>query len=284
MKKDQNSTLKPLADFESLRNAIIDRKSTLPKRLAQAAAFALDHPDDVAFGTAASIAEAAGVQPSTLVRLAHSFEYEGFTHFQSVFRERLRDKSLSYADRLVGLEQSGLAAEMALLTGFLEAGRLSLDRLATTLPDMKFARAVELLAKAETIYLIARRRSYPLASHLDYAFGKLGIRHQMVASPNGIDAEISDFSTARDAAIAISFASYASESVLLVRSMHERGVPIVALTDSAFSPLAENSAVLLEVTEADFVGFRSISASFILAMALPVAIAEYRRKMKGLAD
>jgi DNA-binding MurR/RpiR family transcriptional regulator len=279
MKKTPDAALKPLSDFESLRNAIIERKSALPKRLAQAAAFALDYPDDIAFGTAASIAEAAGVQPSTLVRLAHSFGFDGFTHFQSVFRERLRDKSLTYADRLVGLEQSGLAAEMELLTGFLEAGRLSLDRLAATLPDMKFGRAVELLAKAETIFLIARRRSYPLTSHLAYAFGKLGIRHQMIASPNGVDAEIADFATPRDAAIAISFASYASESVALVRSMHERAVPVVALTDSAFSPLAENAAVLLEVAEADFAGFRSISASFILVMALPVAIAEYRRKM-----
>jgi DNA-binding MurR/RpiR family transcriptional regulator len=274
----ENVALPPV-DFESLRNAMIERKARLPKRLAQVAAYSLDNPDDIAFGTAASIADAAGVQPSTLVRLAHSFGYGGFTHMQAVFRERLRDKTLSYADRLTSLEQSGAStAEMALFHGFLEAGRASLEKLALTISEEQFTRAVDILADADTIFLIAKRRSYPLTAHIAYAFGKLGIKHQMVASPNGIDSEIADFAEPRDAAIAISFAPYAAESTSLTRLLHSRGIPIVAITDSAFSPLAEHSAVWLEMAEADFAGFRSLSASFVLAMTLPVAIAERRRR------
>ncbi|MGN6534127.1 MAG: RpiR family transcriptional regulator, partial [Mesorhizobium sp.] len=53
-------------EFDSLRAAILARRDSLPKRIAQVAAYALDNPDDIAFGTAASIATLAGVQPSTL--------------------------------------------------------------------------------------------------------------------------------------------------------------------------------------------------------------------------
>jgi DNA-binding MurR/RpiR family transcriptional regulator len=88
-------------DFESLRSTIIERKANMPKRLAQVAAFALGNPDEIAFGTTASIAAASEVQPSTLVRLAHHLGYEGFSDLQSIFRERLRDRTLSYEERLV---------------------------------------------------------------------------------------------------------------------------------------------------------------------------------------
>ena len=57
----------------------------------------------------------------------------------------------------------------------------------------------------------------------------------------------------------------------------ERGVPLVAITDSPFSPLAKDAAVWFEVVEADVEGFRSLSASFALAMTLTVAVAESRR-------
>ncbi|MBB3311002.1 DNA-binding MurR/RpiR family transcriptional regulator [Rhizobium sp. BK196] len=268
-------------DFESLRSTIIERKANMPKRLAQVAAFALGNPDEIAFGTTASIAAASDVQPSTLVRLAHHLGYEGFSDLQSIFRERLRDRTLSYEERLVTLEQSGGDDEDAtLLTGFISAASQSVNRLAATVQTDTFAKAVDILAAAETIYLIAKRRSYPLTAHMTYAFSKLNIRHQIVASPNGVDPEMVQFATPRDAAIAASFSPYAADSLIQSQELADRGVPVIAITDSAFSPLAACATHWFEVAEADFAGFRSLSASMALTMALPVAIAERRRKLQ----
>ncbi|MBX4869584.1 MULTISPECIES: MurR/RpiR family transcriptional regulator [Rhizobium] len=266
-------------DFESLRSTIIERKASMPKRLAQVAAFALGNPDEIAFGTTASIAAASDVQPSTLVRLAHHLGYEGFSDLQSIFRERLRDRTLSYEERLVTLEQSSGDDEDAnLLSGFIAAANQSVNRLAATVQSETFTKAVDVLAAAETIYLIAKRRSYPLTAHMTYAFSKLNIRHQIVASPNGVDPEMVQFATHRDAAIAASFSPYAADSLSQSQELADRGVPVIAITDSAFSPLAACATHWFEVAEADFAGFRSLSASMALTMALPVAIAERRRK------
>mgnify|MGYP001082414000 CR=1 FL=1 len=268
-------------DFDSLRSVIIERKATMPKRLAQVAAYALSNPDDMAFGTAASIATAADVQPSTLVRLAHHLGYEGFSDLQNVFRARLRDRTLSYEERMLWLEAGPAAnSDAELLSGFLTAASQSVARLAGTIDGETFSKAVDLLARAETIYLVAKRRSYPLTAHIAYAFGKLGIRHQIIASPNGIDPEMTQFATTRDAVIAASFAPYAAESLTQAQELAARGVPIVAITDSVFSPLAASATHWFEVSEADYAGFRSLSASIALAMALPVAIAERRRSLK----
>ncbi|MBA5803259.1 MurR/RpiR family transcriptional regulator [Rhizobium changzhiense] len=266
-------------DFESLRSTIIERKASMPKRLAQVAAFALGNPDEIAFGTTASIAAASDVQPSTLVRLAHHLGYGGFSDLQSIFRERLRDRTLSYEERLVTLEQaSGDDEDANLLSGFIAAASQSVNRLAATVQSDTFTKAVNILASAETIYLIAKRRSYPLTAHMTYAFSKLNIRHQIVASPNGVDPEMVQFATPKDAAIAASFSPYAADSLNQSQELADRGVPIIAITDSAFSPLAACATHWFEVAEADFAGFRSLSASMALTMALPVAIAERRRK------
>lgn len=279
MNPDDKTQSRVPRDFESLRSAIIERKASMPKRLAQVAAFALSNPDEIAFGTTASIAAAAEVQPSTLVRLAHHLGYQGFSDLQSIFRERLRDRTLSYEERLVTLDAaSGEDEDANLLSGFLSAASQSVNRLATTVQSETFSKAIDILADAETIYLIAKRRSYPLSAHMSYAFSKLNIRHQIVASPNGVDPEMVQFATPADAAIAASFSPYAAESLTQAEHLADRGVPVIAITDSAFSPLAARATCWFEVAEADFAGFRSLSASMALAMALPVAIAERRRK------
>src|SRR5690606_34237011 len=103
------------------------------------------------------------------------------------------------------------------------------------------------------------------------------IRSQLIESAVGLNAEMIGFATPKDAAIAISFSPYAPATVEEARSMAERGVPVVVITDSAFSPLAQISTVWFEVAEADFAGFRSLSATMALAMAIAVSVAEKRR-------
>ncbi|MGN6549996.1 MAG: MurR/RpiR family transcriptional regulator, partial [Pararhizobium sp.] len=249
----------------------------------QAAQFALAHPEEVALGTAASIAAAAGIQPSTLVRLARHFGYDGFSDFQSVFRERLKSRASTYEERLKRIETGtvGDSYESALLNGFMTAARQSIDMLAGTLNEGEFTRSVRVLAEAETIYLLARRRAYPITAHMAYAFGKLKVRSVSIDTVNGIDAEIVDLATPKDAAIACSFSPYAPATVDLARALSAKGVPLVALTDTALSPLAACATHWLEVSESDFAGFRSLSASMALAMALPVAVAERRRYRIG---
>ena len=76
----------PPRDFESLKAMLLDSRDSLPPRLIQVAAFALENPDEMALGTAASIAAQASVQPSTLIRFAKRLGYSGFSDLQDVFR------------------------------------------------------------------------------------------------------------------------------------------------------------------------------------------------------
>ncbi|BCH23206.1 MULTISPECIES: MurR/RpiR family transcriptional regulator [unclassified Mesorhizobium] len=266
-------------DFETLRAKILERRDVLPKRIAQVAAFALDNPDEIAFGTAASIAASAGVQPSTLIRFAQHLGFDGFTSLQAVFRERLRERTTSYEDRLKALRGDAEEPQAGeIVRGFIAAASRSLETVSRTLDDDIFERAVTILAQAETIYLLARRRAYPIANYMAYALGKLKIRYQLIESSSGLEPEMVSFATQKDAVIAVSFSPYAAATIETARFLSGQGVPVIAITDSSFSPLAQSAKEWFEVAEADCAGFRSLSATMALAMALTVAVAERRQQ------
>lgn len=265
-------------DFAALRSLIMARWQGLPRRLTQVASYALDNPDEIAFGTAASIATHAQVQPSTLVRFSQALGYQGFSDLQDVFRSRLRERVLNYDERLAQLKEHGMAGSKAslVLDGFLEAAERSVADLRGKLEPADMERAVDVLAGAETIYLIGLRRSFPITSYVAYAMGKLGIRHILVDGLAGLGAEQTNFVTERDVVLAVSFTPYASETVSLANAARARGAKIVSLTDSNFSPIATIAEVWIELAEANFEGFRSMAATMALAMALTVAVAGRR--------
>jgi DNA-binding MurR/RpiR family transcriptional regulator len=266
-------------DFAGLKALIIDRAAAMPKRLTQIATYAVENPDELAFGTVASIAQSANVQPSSLIRFSQALGYQGFSDLQEVFRSRLRDRVLNYDERLEQLRghaQNGYKASI-IFEGFSDAATRSIAALRQNLDAKVLEKAVETLAAADTIYLIGLRRSFPITSYMSYAFGKLGVKNMLIDAVGGLAAEDVSFATPQDCVLAISFTPYASETVALAQRVCERGVPIVAITDSPFSPLASLSNVWFEIQEANFEGFRSMSATLSLAMTLTVAVAERQK-------
>ena len=265
-------------DFASLKSRIAERAGDLPRRLTQVATYALEFPDEIAFGTVASIAQNAAVQPSTLVRFSQSMGYQGFSDLQEVFRSRLRDRVLNYEERIEQLRQHGHAtsASSVIFDGFSDAAQKSIADLREKIDAAQLDEIVGILAKADTIYLVGLRRSFPIASYMAYAFGKLGVKNVLVDAVGGLAMEDVGFATKRDAVLAISFTPYASETIALAQKAHGKSVPVVAITDSPFSPLATIARPWIEIQEANFEGFRSMAATLALAMTITVAVAGRR--------
>lgn len=271
-------------DFETLRAQMLERHPALPKRLAQVARYAVENPDDIAFGTVASVAAAADVQPSALVRLAQALGFQGFSDFQAIFRQRLKARVSSYEERLAHAAltaPAGSPGAQAIARGFLDAAARSVERAGEEIEAERLDAAAAILARAETIYLLAQRRSFPAASYLGYVLGKLRMKAAIVGLGFGTEEDLLALAGRNDAAVALSFTPYAPATVDWTRTLGEAGVPIVGITDSAFSPLAALSTVWLEVVEADFEGFRSLAATMALSAALAVAAAKKRREAGG---
>ena len=267
-------------DFEALKALLQLKGAALPKRLRQVAVFALEQPDEFAFGTAAHLAAVAEVQASTLVRFAQTLGYSGFSDLQSVFRKHLKKGFPDYRDRLTRLSTQGgaPAGPVALFEGFADAATVSLERAQQTLDAGTLDKAVRLLSLAHTIYIVGARRMFPVAAYFAYAFGNLGLKAYLMDQVGGLGPEQVGHAGSSDVVLAISFTPYAPASIEAARAAVDRGVPLVALTDSPFSPLSALADVSVELAEADFGAFRSLAATFALAMTLAVATAEARSR------
>ncbi len=273
-------------DFDALKRRLIEIKPELPKRLRQTAAFALEHPDEVALGTASSIAERAQVQASTLVRFAQTLGFAGFSELQGVFRAHLRNRWPDYSERLKALHAGALDSgdPLRLLFGFADSAAASIAKLRRNVHRADLDEAIALLARARTIYVVGQRRSFCVSHYLAYALAQLGLGAALIDNVGGLGPEQLAAAGEGDALIAISFSPYSPFTIAEVEAARKSKTPVVVITDSALSPLAGMADARFEIAESDFGSFRSNAATFCLAMTLAVAVAERRNGAPGGAE
>lgn len=258
------------ATLEALRTRIARIEPELPRRLRDCAAYVMAQSDRIAFDTVAQTAAGAGVQPSALIRFAKSLGFSGFSEMQRLFRSGIGAPRPDYQSRLATLRELGEDAPESLLADFSEAAKSSIEAFAARVDRAMLGRAVDLLSRARMIHIVGQRRSFAMASHMAYLLSKLD---RPACLHDGIGAIGSAPLLRRgDALIAISFAPYAPETLALTRAARARGVAVVALTDTALSPLQADAAAIFEIREEEVGGFRSFAATFCLATTLCVAV------------
>ena len=265
-------------DFDALKNYLIQAKSDFPKRLQQVAAFALEYPGEMALGTASSLAARIHVQASTLVRFAQTLGFGGFSELQAVFRDHLRVRWPDYSERLTELHKRASDGNdpTLLLGGFADSAASSLASLRHSIRRNDLERAFGLLGAAQTIYIVGQKRAYSVAHYLAYAFAQLKIRAALIDSVGGLGASQLTNANRSDAMIAISFAPYSPMTIEFTRQARDNSAPVIVITDSPLSPLAVFADVRFEIVESNFGSFRSLAATFCLAMTLAVGAAEQR--------
>lgn len=257
-----------------LQDDIRSRYDSLSKRLKQVAQYILDNSNSVAFDTVASIAQHADVPPSTLIRFANAFGFSGFNEMKQVFRQHLMEETVSYTERARLFRQKNAdegeptpEKPGEILKLFSMVNAQVLQQLPVQIKNEQLDAAVNLLAKADNIYVIGLRRSFSVASYLTYALRHLERRAFLIDGIGGMFSEQLSMVSPDDVVIAISYSPYAQEVVELVELGAKRGAHHIAITDSQVSPLAAFS----EVSQVD--GFRSQVASMCLAQTLAVSLA-----------
>jgi DNA-binding MurR/RpiR family transcriptional regulator len=271
---------------EELRAAILERYDSLSKRLQQIARYVLDEPNEMALETLAVISERCGVQPSAIVRFAKTFGYPGASQMQRLFRDGLLSghAALGYGERVrhfneaVAKKPDGGADVLA---EFVEGNTLALQNLAQTVSEADMAQAVKMIDKAETVYVVGFRRSFPVASYLAYSLQQVNKRTLFIDGVAGLTKQQVQTIGPKDVLIAVSYHPYAEETIQAVEMAAARGAAILSISDSLVSPIAKPAALVLHVRESEVRTFRSLAASICLAQALVIGFAFESSRAKG---
>lgn len=273
-----------LSAEQRLLNDISVQYPSLSRQLKLIGKYVETHREHLAIEGIQEVAAACGVQPSAVVRFAKHFGFSGFTEMQKLFREAIslqiapgRNYQARIRDAIKVNEPLG-STDIA--RQFLGGSIAGMQELLGTLDRSDFEQAVELLAGADSIWLVGMRRSFSIASYLDYALQHTDKRVALIGALGGMQEGQLRSLRKDDVLLAISFAPYAPETLAIAEAASQRGARIIALTDSRLSPLAEQAEAVLCVQENISFGFRSLTGAIGLAQSLFIALA-YRLELDG---
>ena len=242
------------------------------KRIAQ---YIIDHYDKAAFMTASKLGSQTNVSESTVVRFANSLGFEGYPQLQRSLQDIIKTKLTTVQRVDMGKEYS---SDMEVVEKIMKS---DMDNVRQTIEGVNYQaleKAVDAIIKADKIYIIGLRSSKSLADFLGFylslilgnvsmvGFGISDIYEQML--------RISD----KDLLISISFPRYSSRTIEVTQYAKEQGAQVVAITDSAISPIAgiADHYVTAKSSMASFVDSLVAPLSLINALIVAIGMREKR--------
>jgi len=226
-------------NFEETITRIEGAFVRLSPQLKQAARYIIDHPDDVALCSMRQLAAHAGVHPSTMVRLAREMNFDGHAQFQEPFQERLRSKpKISYVGGARDLQaRSGNGNTVSLVAEMFQMECRAFKVLSEEQNPDDIAKAADVLCGARNIFAVGVRSMYPVAFYFHYACRMFTNNVHLVGGHGGTFADQLRGVGKGDVVLATSFAPYTRNTVRAVDYAQEHGARVVAVTDSAVSPI-----------------------------------------------
>ena len=258
-----------------LLTQIEQRMPKFSKGQKQIAAYILAHYDKAAYMTAAKLGALVGVSESTVVRFALELGLDGYPELQHSLQELIRT-------RLTALQRIEITNDRIGDADLLEKVLVSdIDKIKRTLEEIdrtSFNSAVDALIGAKMIYIIGMRSSSSLANFLYFYLNLIFPHVRLVRTTSGseIFEQILRISE-EDAIVGISFPRYSKRIINAMEYAKSQGAHVIALTDSASSPIAAHADDVL-LAKSDMAScVDSLVAPLSIINALIVAIGKKKQ-------
>jgi DNA-binding MurR/RpiR family transcriptional regulator len=232
-----------------------------------------DDPKIVAFGTVAQLAAHSGTSGPTVLRFASKLGFSGFAQLQSAVQEEIADALRPATERIRERPPTDVLSRTL---------GTALDNVRTTLelvnPDDLRA-AVELLAER-------RRAVHIIASEFSRGVGMLLVTQLEMLRPgvslvSGTPVRVSRLISEvapDDVVVAIDHRRYERWVLDATRRLIERGAVLIAITDSALSPLAARARYAFVVSARGAGPFDSHLGTLAVSDALVASVATRLRR------
>lgn len=223
-------------------------------------------------------AQHCGVHPSAVVRFAHYFGFSGYSDMRALFRgTHVQDVSVGSQSGSSDNEPDALSGEhWQFADAHLVRSIMGLQNLRRTLNRPEFARAVNMLERAEIVWIAGANRAFPVAVHLEHALRQAGKRVGHLGAFESLTVDQARAVRAGDLVVVISVSPCAQEIAEIVRYSLKQDAAIIAITDSRLSPVGRAATVSLIVRDSVNSGFDFITAATSLVQCFcAVLISSY---------
>ena len=250
---------------------LIDEKYVkMSKSHKKIAEFIKEHYDQAVFMTAAKIGAILDISESTVVRFASGLGFDGFPDFQSVLADWVKNK-LNTVSKM-GAKYGG-SSQSEILVDVLQADMEKIGDTIELVDPVAFEAAVDSIIKAKTVYVVGLRTCEPLADFLSFYLNM--IRGNVVVLRTTSASEMFEQMIRideNDVLVGISFPRYSMRTLKAMEFANDRNAKVIAITDSAHSPMNLYSSCNL-FARSDMVSIvDSLVAPLSLINALVVAL------------
>ena len=249
---------------------IEERYHKMSKSHKAIADFISEHYDQAVFMTAAALGETLGIRESTVVRFASGIGYEGYPEFQKGLEDCVKGKLNSFQKMKA---KYGRSSQSEVLTSVMAADIEKLQHTIENLDSAAFESAVNTIMTAENVYIMGLRSNGPLAEFLQFYLnmirgGVVLLKSTSVSETFEQMIRINE----KDSFIGISFPRYSMRTLKAMEFASDRNAKVIALTDSAHSPMCLYSSCNL-LARSDMVSIvDSLVAPLSVINALVVAL------------
>ncbi|WP_148254273.1 MurR/RpiR family transcriptional regulator [Aidingimonas lacisalsi] len=264
MQSDSGNTT---SDLDAINQALAACYPELSQQLKLATRYVLDHPVDIAFQSIRKSATAAGVTPSTLMRLAKRLEFDSYEQFRAVFQAAMQAGPIELSGRASSLKAQANTDNQV----FLDVGDSAFDnigRLFTPDVQAKVRNTAERLLAAGRVAVVGFRDTFACAYHFAYV-GRIAMPNiQLIrGQEGGLLTELAPFGEG-DLLVAFGFDPYCAETVRALEIARANGVETIIITDTLRSPLVPGARITFNIATSTPHFFPSILAAITLIEAI----------------
>lgn len=224
---------------QALRSEISAIMPQLSGPLFEAAQAVLENPIDVALLSMRTMAAKSNVSPVSMVRFAQQMGLPGYNALRKVFADEMKrsvGNNLQTARQIATSAHAHGLAEF--VKSFFDAERAILSETQAYLTLSSLKETVDILVRAQRIYLIAWRSTLPVAEAMTYSLRKVRGRVILLNTTGGApETELLDCNH-EDVLVAISFPAYSRLTLSMARQAAASGARIVSITDKISAPIA----------------------------------------------
>lgn len=244
--------------IEEFNNRLIAAYDKLSPHLKKASKYILENPDQVAIHSMRTIAKKSEVHPTTMVRLAQKFSFEGYQELRTLYQEQFkvaRNESATAAQKLVNDHQ----LDTTNVINYMRNTVLdNLNAVYENIDPQDLKATAKSIWECNHIYIVGFRTNTAIAYLVYY--------HVLGFSPDVtlIDTNTSNYSgklryiKPGEIMLVIASEPYSETAVKMTNYAIEKGADVIAITDSVVSPIAAQAKHSFIVPEIEKTGFNNV--------------------------
>jgi DNA-binding MurR/RpiR family transcriptional regulator len=253
-------------NLNDVKKRIKSKLANLTKSQKTIADYIVENPQKFALCSVRELEKELRVSKSTIVRLAQVLGYDGFYELKSEFLEEIRNNLGPIRRYKTFLSEPHEKLNFIKLIA--DETINNIQKTLQLIDDAQYKNALDLIKKANHVYVIGVGISSCLAEMATYLFNRVSINSSFMSyGALKFTEQIVNISK-NDLIFAFTFPPYSKETIEAARYAKEKAIKVISITDKVTSDIVQYSDVFIQISVESITISNSIMSVLVLLYSM----------------